>query len=311
MITTFTTEQQRELVAGILRLKPETYLYSTAGNVEFVRSAYKGVYDGSAQSFRAIFKTALDAIRLGRIRPNPRSVEAFQEAFSGDAAQKSGLGCNEDAIITQLVARNLECTTENVRALIGELWDSLADNPEHTQRQEQSNVRARRIAEMTGNGTHGFTILRDSNKFDYQANGQRLDVNKGMASQSSMALKGRWSPSESPSFEEMDDATVAALYAEWKYAQDLKSMSRADLRKLVKSNGATDIFHKNVHAPDSVPDAQDKLYHPVTGEAFGQRSLIKYINEAPYNGRNLISRNGRVVARLRQLFELTIRGELG
>lgn len=306
--TNFTTEQQRELVAGILRLKPETHLYSgLAGNVEVVRSEFKGVYDGSSQSFRAIFQAALDAIKRGALRPNPRHLEAFQEGFSGDAAQKSGIGANESLVITQLVARELDCTAENIRALISALWDQLADNPSYTQRQEESGVRARRIAEMTNNGTTGFSLQIGPRKYAFDKFGRTHDYQAGM-SQGSLAAKGPWSAGQG-GFDSMSDDEVANLYSLWRTTNDLKNMSREELRALVKSNGATDIFHKNVRVPDSVPDPQDRLYHPVTGEAFGQKSLIKFINQAAYNGRDLISRNGRVVPRLKALFEATIRGD--
>lgn len=308
---TLSVEQQRELVDGILALRPETYLYSgLGGNVELIRSAYHGAFDGSAASYRAISQAAIDAVKRGQLQPNPRYVEAFQEAFSGDAAQKSGLGCNESILIEQLVARRLPCTFENISALISEFWESLADNPAHTQQQFVSDLRARRIAEMTNNGTTGFSVQVGPRKYAFDSQGRSFDYQRGMSQGGSLAAKGPWSAGQG-GFDSMDDDAVATLYEQWRTTNDLKNMSVEELRKVVKSNGATDIFNKNVHAPDSVPDPQDRLYHPVTGEAFGLKSLVKYINEAPYNGRNLISRNGRVVPRLRQLFEQTIRGEFG
>lgn len=309
--TNFTTEQQRELIDGILRLKPETYLYSgLAGNVEVVRSAYNGPYDGTAQSFRNIYQTAVDAIRRRALTPNQKYIEAFQEGFSGDAAQKSGIGANENMVINQLIARGLDCTVENIRALIGELWDSLEDNPQYTQDKAASDLRARRIAEMVGDPPqHGFSLQIGLKKFAFDKHGKTFDYQRGMSQGGSLSAKGAWSPGQG-GFDSLSDAEVENLWTLWRTTNDLRGKTVQELRAIVKSGGKTDIFHKDVH-PDVAPEQDDRLHHPVTNEPFGQRSLIKYINEAPYNGRNLISRNGRVVPRLRQLFEQTIRGELG
>lgn len=79
-----------------------------------------------------------------------------------------------------------------------------------------------------------------------------------------------------------------------------------------KSNGATDVFGKNVRVPSVVaPEGEQQLINPETGREFTQREQIRFINSAPYAGRNLLTQNGGIVAWKRARFEKIIRGELG
>lgn len=302
--------EQRDVVNVVMALKPETIMYcALGGNVELVRSEYKGLYDGSPESFRAISRIAIDLVKRGSLSPNPRYVDAFQEAFQGDAQQKGGIGANEQMILSYLCENRLDVTVANVRAGISALWDSLADNPTYTSQKFVDDQRTHRIAEMTQNGTAGFSIQVGPRKFAFDKHGKTFDYQAGMAQGGSLSLKGAWSPGQG-GFDSMDDAAVENLYTLWCTTNDLKNMSKEDLRKLVKDGGRTNLFGRDTH-PDVAPTKDERLHHPVTGDAFNQRSLKKYIDEAPYNSRNLISRNGRVVPRLRQLFEMTFNGELG
>lgn len=261
-----------------------------------------------------VHNTAVKAVQRGALSPNPRSVQAFQDAFSGDAAQKAGIGANEEMVLAQLVARGpLPCTTENIQALIGELWDQLADNPQAQRDQAASDRRARQIAEMTENGTKGFSIQRGPRKYAYGKDGRPHDHNKGMSQGSSMALHGAWSAGAGKSFDEMSDEEVAQLYDEWRTTNELRGKSVEELRAIVKSNGATDLFGKNVRPPSApAPDGGEILLNPATGAEFTQRELIRYINAAPMNGRNLLvnPNTGKMIPWKKERFDKIIRGEL-
>lgn len=315
-------EERRQLISRVLALDPTTLIYSGLGaNVgmiesEIEREIREGHVDWMAYDAQNIHRIAVAKTNSGALCANPRIVEAFQTVFADPQfTRKSGVGANEHLILAELVNRDLPPTVENIAAVIVDLWDSLTDNQNFRDNKAETDRRNAQIAAMTDGGTRGFSIERGSllGKTAYDKDGRKHDPMAGQAQGGSMALKGPWSRGAgSKSFDEMTNEEVGALYQEWKTTTDLRNMPVEDLKKLVRSNGTTDAFGKNVRVPSApAPDTQDHLHHPESGEAFTQKSLIRYINAAPYNGRDLITRNGRIVPRLRELFEQTVRGELG
>lgn len=315
------TQQQQErlsFIDRVLHLDPTTYIYGgVIANADMAYQHIEADYtrtDYLKWDIQNVHNKILNLVAQRGLIQNPRYVDVFVTVLNDPQfARKSGLAANEAMIFQELVNRDLPCTAENVSQTIVDLWDQLADNSQYRENKADSDRRHAQIAEMTGSGTHGFSIQRGPRKFAYEKDGRTHDPNRGMAQGSSMALRGAWSPSQGKAFAEMSNEQVNALYQEWKVSNNLRNMSIEDLRKLVRSNGTTDVFGKNVRVPSVVAPGPDVLLeNPATpGQEFKQRDLIRYINAAPYNGRNLITRNGRVVPELRKRFEEIIRGERG
>lgn len=313
-------EERRQLIDRVLRLDSATYLYAGLGaNVgliesEIERQVRQGALDWSAYDVQNIHRVAVAKAQSGALCANPRSVEAFQTVFADPQfTRKSGVGANESMVINELVSRGpLDCTPENISLVILDLWNQLVDNKDFQENKADNDRRNAQISAMTDGGQHGFSIQRGPRKTAYDKTGRVHDPMHGQAQGFSMGISGPWSRGAgSKSFDEMTNEEVDTLYQEWKATENYRNMSREELREVVKKNGSTDLFGKNIRVPVVAPDTQDRLHHPQSGEAFTQKSLIRFINAAPYNGRDLITRNGRIVPRLRQLFEQTVRGELG
>lgn len=320
-----TTQQQVDnwnRVDRVLHLDKDTYLFGgLEGNISMIFDAIEADYtrtDFLKWDIQNIHRVAVKAARSGALCANPRYVEAFQIAFSGDAAQKSGIGANEQMVIGELVKRDLPCTSENVLQIIGELWDSLADNPQYTQQQVASGLRARRIAEMVGDPpTHGFSVQIGPRRYAFDKFGRPNDYQRGMAEGFSLAAKGAWSPGQGKSFSEMSDAEVENIWNLFRTSQDLRSLSKEQLREIVKKGGTTDLHgnHQSIRLPSAGTRDEGELLNPDTGREFSQKELIHFINNPndPYAGRRLITHktSGRVIAAKKARFEEVIRGDRG
>lgn len=315
------TQQQEErlqLIDRVFHLDPETYIFGgVMANDNLVWQHVEADYtrvDWMKWNTTNIHNAILKKVAEQVLVQNPRYVNAFATVFSDQQfARKSGLACNEYAIFKELAARDLPCNAENVSQIIIDLWGQLADNNTFTENKAETDKRNAQISEMTQGGTTGFTVQVANQKVAYTKTGQKFDPLQGQAQGLSLGLSGSWSRGAgSKSFAEMSNEEVQALFDAWTATQNFRNMSKEDLQKFVRGAGPTDLFGKNVRVPSvAAPDTQDHLYHPVSGEPFNQKSLIKFINQAAYNGRDLITKNGRIVPRLRDLFERTIRGELG
>ena len=143
---------------------------------------------------------------------------------------------NISLIVRELIKNNWPCTTATVSQAMLDIWSQLSDDPSWLAAKRVSDTRLRQIAELTGNGQHGFSLVRNGQRLDFQANGQRKDYGRGMASQSSRALRGAWSASESKSLDEMTDDEVAAIYSEYAQTMAFKAMSKEQLREYIKGN---------------------------------------------------------------------------
>lgn len=327
METTARREERLALIDRVLRLSPKTILYAGVGaNISVIESEIqRQVRDGGVEWLKwdaqNVHRTAVAAVQRGALAPNPRSVEAFQIAFSNkDAIQKSGIGANEEMILSALASRSLDCTAANILALIGELWDQLADNTAYTQQTTANNLRARRIAEMVGDPpSHGFSVQIGPRRYAFDKFGRSFDYQKGMAQgQGSLAATGPWSAGQG-GFDSMDDDTLAQLYENWRASQDLRSLSKEQLREIVRKGGHSDLHgnHQSLRLPSTDATADSgALINEQTGEEITtQKELIRYINNPndPYAGRRLITHksSGKVIPAKRQRFEETVKGLRG
>ena len=319
-----TTQQQVDnwnRVNRVFHLDKGTYLFGgLEGNISMVFDDIEADYsrtDFLKWDIQNIHRVAVKATGSGALCANPRYVEAFQEAFSGDAAQKSGIGANEQMVIGELVKRDLPCTSENILSVISELWDALADNPAYTQQQTAKDLRARRISDMTGGGQHGFSVTVGPRKYAFDSRGRTFDYQRGMAQGFSLAAKGAWSPGYGGGFDSMSDADVENLWNLFCTSQDLKSKSVEELRAIVKNGGHSDLHgnHQSIRLPSAGTRDEGELINPETGREFTQRELIKFINNPndPYAGRRLITHktSGKVIAAKKARFEEVIKGLRG
>ena len=316
-------QERLALINRVLHLDAATYIFGGLGaNVGLIESEINRDYerpDFMKWDATSIHRIAVKLAQRGALAPNPRYVEAFQVAFSGDASQKSGIGANEQMILAELSSRGIECTPENILQIIGEKWDSLADNPQYAQQQVASGLRARRIAAMVGDPpTHGFSVQIGPRRYAFGKDGRPHDPNRGMAQGFSLAAKGAWSPGQGKSFEQMSDAEIENIWNLFRTSQDLKSKSVEELRSIVKNGGHSDLHgnHQSIRLPSTGTSRDEgELINPETGVEFTQRQLIAYINNPndPYAGRKLITHktSGRVIAEKRQRFEEIIKGLRG
>lgn len=252
----------------------------------------------------------------GAFVTNQRYLDVINSVFSDEQFQRKDTEAGRDWVIVELVkSGQWPPTTEVVSQILIDAWDQLPDNGTFRDNKAADDQRNAQIAEMTGNGEHGFSIQRGPRKFAYEKDGRAHDPMAGQAKGFSLGIQGPWSRGAgSKSFDEMSNEEVNALYQEWKTTTDFRNMSKEDLRKLVRSNGATDLFGKNVRVLSvAAPDGEQQLINEATGKEFTQRELIRYINAAPMNGRNMLvnPNTGRMIPWKKERFERIIRGELG
>lgn len=174
---------------------------------------------------------------------------------------------------------------------------------QRSREQFQTNESKRLINELTNNGTQSFVVIRAGGarqRFDVE--GRPIEF-----SQSGMTPKGGAGRSSDPGFDGMSLDQLRELHATVMEQRRLQSMSKEDLRAVVRSQGSARF---EAMMSSKIPSSTGiELVNPDTGAAIlTRRDLINFINSARENTKRLLFLNGKVDPARARRFEEILNG---
>ena len=157
-------------------------------------------------------------------------------------------------------------------------------NRETRDREEAARERERRIAEITNNGTQGFTLRTpNGNKRVYNEKGAEIQF----STRSGVRR-------DDDGFASMSNEDVAAIHAQVMEQRRQRSLSPSELRKEINTVRSQELAKVDGTVKQQ-PDAY-VLRHPLTGKAFADKpELVAFLRNSPNDViSKMLMKNGRV-----------------
>ncbi len=237
-----------EAVNNIMHGYVETFLFGDVpANISIAKSAIEANENALPEQrwWREVMTAVILDVARGRLLPryqfceNPRyraTLDAVYSAYSL-ARTESNAG-----LIIQASAGIPFANTQAILDRVAEpdVYGNLVKSPEFEAQVRSTKQRDAEIAAMTAKGSF---VIRTSNGniVRYSSDGFEIQY-----SSSGGTRRG------GPGFAGMDDQQVADLYAQWSAQQQMNSMSKEDLRKIVRTGVQNAFVEKYDRDPNSL-----------------------------------------------------------
>ena len=289
--------------ATILQRRPFSRL-TTATLIPIRGRAFKklgGLYD--ADSVMHEFDEALRNGEIPEFAESLRSAWASSNYVRNTAANGIVL---DEAIKSQIVLDDSDALSFVIDQLgLENGWEKNAQGQQQANEFSEQQERKRLINELTYGGKQSFVVIRPN------CSRQRFDVEGRPIefSQSGMTPSGGAGRLSDPGFAGMTTEDLRTLHANVMQQRKLQSMSKDDLRKIVRTGGEARF---EAATTSKLPQPQSvELINPDSGEAISNKTaLIKFINLHRENTKRLIQKNGVTVPELARRFEEILNGNV-